>query len=173
MDNDLDELLDELASEKVASFEPKERAEIVATDITPTNQTNILYQKIGGLVDNLEGVLGEFKERIEEGDTYESTIMGFTQTATTLNSTLNTIQKSIADEQKHLRSLERDKIQHEQKKELIEHRAKHTNKEIGSNNTLTQTNTIIYTGGGGANGILDYLKNEGVDTNDIIGALDV
>jgi len=162
MDSDIDNLISELTSD--SNYEPTPKPQLPSTELRNDNVLEVLNQNLASTLDNLNSVITDFKDRIEEGDTYESTVMGFNGAVTNINSTLNTLQKPLLQAIKHEQTKELEAIKHNNKKELEEIKAK--NKATsGSNNTFTQNN-IVWQGSGGVD-VLKEFEKQGISLEDL------
>lgn len=163
MSDDIENLIKELSSDD--NYEVSEKKEqLPSTKINKENIVSVLNQKLAETLDEAQKVLRDFGDRIGEGDTYESTVMGFTQTLTGLNSTLNTIQKPVMEVMKQEHQIRMESIKHKNKLELEE--IKSSNKaKSGSNNTFTQNN-IVWQGGGGVD-VLKAFEEKGISLDDL------
>jgi len=164
MESDIDQLMKELTSDKNYEVSSEPKAQLPSTELTKENMVTVLNGKLAETLDEAQKVLRDFGERIEEGDTYESTVMGFTQTLTGLNSTLNTIQKPVMEIMKQEHQIKMELLKHENKKEIEEIKASNKAKS-GSNNTFTQNN-IVWQGGGGVD-VLKAFEEQGITLEDL------
>ena len=163
MDNDLDDLLDELISDDVEITESKKS--VVPREETSISVNNIeetYLKKMGELFDSGQTIIRELQDRIEEGDTFEGTITGYTQTLTAIKGLVDTAQKPVMERKKQEHQIKMESIKAENRKREIE--LKNEGK-AQTGNHITQNN--IYTGGGGFSSLMQTAKAEGIEVGDL------
>lgn len=124
--NELNDLLDDLENETFDLSEIPERRErtiIPVENIDDENSKDVFYKTVSRLFNKLERVSEELLIRIEEGDTYESTLQGF---AAATGNIVNAISKIDA------REARREKMRHD--KEMAEIKRQHRLEEIEKRN---------------------------------------
>jgi len=119
--NELTEFMKELAES-----DPLETTQLTRTgDPTVVNEDNsleILYKEVGGVLDTCKIVSETLAERIEAGDNYEGTMMGFAQATDNLMKALKFLDAKNNMLIKHQLELEKMKQAHEYRQKEIEHR---------------------------------------------------
>ena len=145
-DDEMKDLLMELESDMV-EFNPtsKKKVSEIPT-INEGNMEDVLMDRLGGLITTLEAGSETLSDRLEAGDTYESTVIGLSQLTGNLLNVVKVLddRKKVRDKRKHDKEMQTQA--HLNRKAEIELRAKLQPEKIGNNNTITQNNFSGFVG---------------------------
>jgi len=136
-DNELSEFMKELAKENTGIPE-KAPSNFQPTVITDENFDEILQKEIGGVLDTCKTVSETLAERIDAGDNYEGTMMGFAQATDNLMKALKFLETRENMKMKHILEMEKMRQAHEYRKVEIEKR-----NEGKSNGVKNVTNVFV------------------------------
>lgn len=118
-EDDINELLRELEEETPVESGVKKKSKPVE-EINDANAKDVIYASLAKVLNQLGRVSEELTEKVESGDTYESTLMGISSAATTIVNGIGKLDAIEARKQKMAHEEKMIELKSKKKKEEIE-----------------------------------------------------